>query len=271
MTTTAPDRRSAYGLVTDFDPFRRIEADTLALAEVADGHLTRPVPSCPGWTVADLVWHLTEVHHFWGAIVAGRVQDPAEVANAARPADDAELVPALRAGVERLVATLRAAAPREPVWTWAAQRDVAFVVRHQAQEAAVHRWDAERAVGLDVPLDATAATDGVEEFLQVTTPFRNDDAEPMDGRLTLVAADTGLRWAVEEDAEGTARWHRLAGDAETDTETDTDTETGGSGTVLRAPASDLLLYLFGRRPAAALDVTGEVGVAERFARRNPTD
>ena len=235
------------------------------------------MPSCPGWTVADLVWHLTEVHHFWGAIVAGRVQDPAEVAGAARPADDAELVPALRAGVERLVATLRAAAPREPVWTWAAQRDVAFVVRHQVQEAAVHRWDAERAVGLDVPLDATAATDGVEEFLQITTPFRNDDAEPMGGRLALVAADTGLRWAVEEDAEGTARWHRLAGDPETDTETDPATgaapgaTTGGSGTVLRAPASDLLLYLFGRRPAAALEVTGEVGVAERFARRNPTD
>ena len=23
------------------------------------------VPTCPGWTVADLTWHLTEVQHFW--------------------------------------------------------------------------------------------------------------------------------------------------------------------------------------------------------------
>ncbi|QNP56765.1 maleylpyruvate isomerase N-terminal domain-containing protein [Tessaracoccus defluvii] len=27
------------------------------------------VPSCPGWTAADLLWHLTEVHLFWGAVV----------------------------------------------------------------------------------------------------------------------------------------------------------------------------------------------------------
>jgi hypothetical protein len=41
--------------------------------------------------------------------------------------------------------------------------------------------------------------------------------------------------------------------------------------VLTAAASDLLLYLYRRRPAAALEVAGDVGVAERFARRNSTD
>jgi uncharacterized protein (TIGR03083 family) len=259
--STMTDHRAAYGLITDFDPFHRIEADTFALAEAADGRLTEQVPSCPGWTVADLVWHLAEVHAWWGALVAGLVQDPADVPDPVRPADDAELAPALRAGARRLVATLRAAEPQQRVWTWAEQKNVAFVVRHQVHEAAVHRWDGEHAVGHDVELDPTAATDGVEEFLQASTAFRNKDAEPMGGLLELVATDTGLRWAVEEGADGTVRWKRPAGDA----------PSGEPAVVLRAPAADLLLYLFGRRRAAELQVTGEVGVAERFARRNPTD
>jgi uncharacterized protein (TIGR03083 family) len=251
--------QAAFGLVTDVDPFQRIEADTAALADAAEGRLGEPVPSCPGWTVADLVWHLTEVHAWWGGVVAGRVQDPDELSAPVRPADDVELVPGLRAGVGRMVASFRSAEPHEPVWTWAEQKDVAFVVRHQVHEAAVHRWDAEHAVGVESTLHAAAATDGVEEFLQIVTPYRNSGAERMGGRLALVALDTGFGWHVEEDDEGSTRWRRARGLPEE------------SDAVLRATASDLLLFLYGRRSAADLGVTGEVGVAERFARGNPTD
>ena len=52
-----------------------------------------------------------------------------------------------RAGVEHLASTLAAADPAAPVWTWARQKDAGFVIRHQAQETAVHRWDAEHAAG----------------------------------------------------------------------------------------------------------------------------
>ena len=31
-----------------------------------------PVPSCPGWTADDLLWHLGEVLWFWGTIVRER-------------------------------------------------------------------------------------------------------------------------------------------------------------------------------------------------------
>jgi uncharacterized protein (TIGR03083 family) len=257
--TAGTGHPTAYGLITDFDPFERVEAYTAALADSADGHLAEPMPSCPGWSVADLVWHLTEVHAWWGALVAARAQDHTEVADPVRPDDDATLVPGLVAGAGRLITTLRAAEPAEPVWTWAAQKDVAFVVRHQVHEAAVHRWDAGQAVGAEVALDAAAATDGVEEFLQTVTPYRSSGAEPLGGGLALVATDTGFGWSVEEDQEGTARWQRLAGEPE------------HAEAVLRAPAADLLLYLYRRRAACEFDVTGEVGVAQRFALRNPTD
>jgi uncharacterized protein (TIGR03083 family) len=254
------DHRSAYGLVTDFDPFRRIEADTLALADAAEGHLTAAVSSCPGWSVADLVWHLLEVQHFWGEIVAGRVQDPATVPEAVRPAE-ARLIPELRTGVARLVTSLRGAEPAEAVYSWAARRDAGFVVRHQVQEAAVHRWDADHATGRESSLDAAAATDAVEEFLEVSTPFRAEGAAAVGGSLELVAVDTGIGWVVGEDEHGSARWERLAADP----------AAQEADAVLRASASDLLLYLYRRRSAGDLQVTGDMKVAERFALRTGTD
>jgi uncharacterized protein (TIGR03083 family) len=252
------DHAATYGLVRDFDPFARIEADTSLLADAAEGRLDAPVPSCPGWSVADLLWHLQVVQRFWAAVVGGRVLDPSEIPEALRPTDDAELVPGLRSGVAQLIAALQSAGPNEPCWTWSTRKDAGFVVRHQVHEAAVHRWDGEHAVGRETPLDQAAAADGVEEFLQFSTPFREEDAAPVGGRLVLVATDVGLRWAVEEDAAGTARWERI-------TEPGTD-----AAAVLQGPAADLLLYLHKRRPAAELDVAGDVRVAERFAQRNFT-
>jgi hypothetical protein len=48
-----------------------IALQSTAFAAVAEGNLAAPVQHCPGWTVADLVNHLTEVQWFW-ALVAGR-------------------------------------------------------------------------------------------------------------------------------------------------------------------------------------------------------
>lgn len=157
-----------YGLITDYDPFARIAAESVAIADAAEGNLVAPVPTCPEWTVADLVWHLVEVQRFWGAIVAGRLQDPAQVVRLPRPADGL-LVEELRACSASLVDALRGAAPEEPVWTWASRRDAGFVVRHQVHEAAVHRYDAERSAGREHTLDPVVATDGVEEYLTHVT------------------------------------------------------------------------------------------------------
>ncbi len=39
-----------------------IRTDAAALATAARGRLADPVPSCPGWTVADLVDHVGHVY-----------------------------------------------------------------------------------------------------------------------------------------------------------------------------------------------------------------
>ncbi len=53
-------------------PDRRVElisADSNALADAAARDLTAPIPSCPGWVMADLVRHVLGVHESWCRIV----------------------------------------------------------------------------------------------------------------------------------------------------------------------------------------------------------
>jgi hypothetical protein len=81
-----------------------------------------------------------------------------------------------------------------------------------------------------------------------------------EGTLELAAVGSGIRWAVGEDEHGTARWNRLA-----------DRNDHRPDALIQASASDLLLYLYRRRPAGDLPVTGDFAVAERFALRTGTD
>src|SRR3954451_9935660 len=98
-------------------------AEAAAAAVLEHGWRAR-VPSCPGWDLADLVWHLAEVQHFWAWVVRTRAQDPSGYPEPDRK-PDAQLLASLAAASAELEAALDGAAPAEPVWTWAPRRDVA--------------------------------------------------------------------------------------------------------------------------------------------------
>jgi uncharacterized protein (TIGR03083 family) len=257
MTTWA----QRYGLVTDFDPVSTIASDSLALADAAQADMRAPVAGCPGWDASDLVWHLLEVQHFWGQVVGRRLGRYEDAESVHRPAGDDVLLRRYRDGVERFAAVLGVADPQAPAWTWAEQKDTAFVVRHQVQEAAVHRWDAETAVGRDWAIDPAAALDGVEHFLTHVTPFRVKDAEPVGGQVALVATDAGVGWLLAEDDTGDLDWRRLRADE----------EPLDALACASAPASDLLLLLYRRRRPADLDVLGAPDALDRLAARSGTD
>src|SRR5690606_40224313 len=76
-----------------------IDTESRRLAEVvAQADPQAPVPTCPGWELADLLYHLTEVHTFWSAVLARDPRDDAAVEaieedKPARPATVAELLP----------------------------------------------------------------------------------------------------------------------------------------------------------------------------------
>jgi uncharacterized protein (TIGR03083 family) len=230
-----------------------VRRDGLGLAEAAAAAGPQaPVAGCPGWDVAELVWHITGVHHFWAEIVGGRLQDPEAVPRLERPEAFPALLARFRSGVEHLAATLAAADPAAPVWTWARQKDAGFVIRHQAQETAVHRWDAERAAGRGFAIDPALAADAVDEFLEHTAVFRAEGAAPIGGAVHLHPTDGPGEWTVSEDEAGNLLVQKghIKGDA-----------------AMRGPASDLLLVLYRRLDPGALETFGDAGVLERFLAR----
>jgi uncharacterized protein (TIGR03083 family) len=110
-----------------------------------------------------------------------------------------------------------------------------------AQETAVHRVDVQSAVGDVTPVDTELAADGVDEVLDwfLVGLARHAGLGQRDG---TVAVRTGGRW-----------WRvTLAGP-----DTSLDHEPGSADATVTAEASELLLWLWGRRPRAAVDVAGD--------------
>jgi uncharacterized protein (TIGR03083 family) len=207
-------------------------ADAATEAVLARGWRA-PVPGCPGWTLADLVWHLAEVQHFWAWIVRTRATDPSAYTPPQRRPDD-ELLGWLDAGAAELEAVLAGADPAERVWTWAPQRDVAFVLRRQAQEAVVHTVDVEQVLGDVRPIPADVGLDGIDEWLDVMVPGALPHGPPAEAHpVVLHAVDAG----VERTLFPGSRPFPIA--------------------ALTGTAGDLLLALWRRVPVEVLTVHGD--------------
>jgi uncharacterized protein (TIGR03083 family) len=223
--------------------------DGEAFADVcADADLGAPVPSCPGWTVADLVYHLGEVHHFWRTIVAEQRDGWEGYERPDRPTDG-ELIRWYRDGLAALRETLAAADPAQPNWTWSTDRTAGFVIRRMAHEAAIHRWDAEQAAGRDTGVEPHLASDGIDEFLMWFADEPKEGQPAPGGSVHLHCGDVPGEWTVRMNAEGTYDIERAHAKGDC---------------AIRGSASDILLALWRRRPASTVDVVGDADVAARF-------
>jgi uncharacterized protein (TIGR03083 family) len=225
------------------DAVRR-EATTFYDRAAASPDRTVPVPSCPEWSVDDLIWHLAEVHWFWATVAEQHISDASGVEaihQPARPPSD-ELIAFGRGEVEHLLGALTGVDPATPVWTWAHRQDVGFIQRHQVQEAAVHRWDMELATGAErAPIASEIAADSIDEFLDISLPFALRDVT-LPGSVHLHCTDTAGEWVIRADGSVEATHEK-------------------AGVALRGSASELLLALYRRIPLAALDVVGDEAVA----------
>jgi uncharacterized protein (TIGR03083 family) len=229
-----------------FDTLQAIRGDSSRFALAIEGaDLSGPVPSCPEWSVRDLIGHLGGVQRFWADNVrAGDAGQPSRHEHPVPTSDD-ELVGWMRASTEELLGALGESSEAAPCWTWwSAPRTCGAVARHQAQEAAVHRWDAEASVGDASPLDAAVADDGVAEFLEV---MLGSASSTMPGSVSLVADDTGGEWIVGDQR--------------------------GPHAVVRASASDLVLLLYGRLPQSAdgIKIEGEAALLGELLGSADTD
>lgn len=237
-----------------------------ALADVFDANdPSTPVPSCGEWTLADLVWHLTEVQLFWCHVIGNRPEGPATYESPTRPADDALGAGLRTAGVD-LVELLSLADDDEQAWSWSPDQTVGFTVRRQVHESMVHAIDGLLAVGSPLPeIEPLLAADGVDELVTVMLTGTPGWAtfQPDGGVLELVASDTGDQWALQPGkvigVEPTS-----GADVELDGY-ELDDATIPTATI-EAPALDLLLWLWGRREAPATTDPAQVEAATLLRR-----
>jgi uncharacterized protein (TIGR03083 family) len=228
-------------------------SERLADAAVAAG-VDAPVPSCPGWTVTDLLDHCVRGDDWARVIVeqgkAGSTERVLLADSDPSLRGDA-LVTAFRASAQALVAALGSVTPDTPVWTFSStNRTAAFWQRRRSQETAVHRYDAELAAGTPTPIDAALAVDGLDEILTVFLPRLADNFGSMgDGTVHLHCTDVDGEWLfARRDGEITVTAEHAKGDV-----------------AARGSASDLLLFLWRRVPASQLEVFGDAEVLERFS------
>lgn len=221
-------------------------------AACADADLSQGVPSCPDFSLADLVWHLTWVHDLFRSVVHHRATDLTQHQRPERPGTD-QLLPTYRAGLAALTDELAVADPSAEVWTFTDDHSVRFVVRRLAHETAIHRWDAESAVGAAAVLDAELASDGIDEFFTHFARRGGDGAVPIGGSVHVHCTDVPGEWTfypgVDESGAPTFELVR---------------EHAKGDCALRGAASDLLLAMWRRIPIDRLDVVGDVSVAARF-------
>jgi uncharacterized protein (TIGR03083 family) len=258
-----------------------IERHSAVLAGAARGNLSARVEHCPDWSVADLVSHVTGVQWFWARIAQELPQEMPrhllqEENRPPRPESEDELLALFETCTRDLVDVLAAADQSASCWTWAPQKDVAFITRHQVQEAMVHAWDAANAAGRRLTLDADAAADAVEEFLTVSVSTAEDPAEPprpaLDGALWACACagseGPSPTWLVTDGpAPGTVAWQRVPDG--------TDPADLVDGVALVGGHTDpalFLLWLYGRvRNPFEGGASGDTDVLDRFRALTYTD
>jgi len=224
------------------------ERFSAAVARAADDGVR--VPSCPAWTVRDLVAHLGRVQRFWAAMVRrGGTEPPTERPDLPSPGAGDDLAAWYRACADDLLEAVTSTSSDREAWAWwESPHTVAAITRHQVQEAGVHRWDLEAALGRPEPLDADVAADAVDEFLEIVVPARQGE-QPW-------SRPTGVLELAATDVEG-VRHLSLTGDGPRRS----DEPEAIPLTTITAPATDLLLVLYRRVPLDAVDVRGDQALA----------
>jgi uncharacterized protein (TIGR03083 family) len=179
-----------------------LAADFALLRAVVPIDQTASVPSCPGWTVADLTRHVGEVYlHKTLAMREGEEREPWPPPELATE-DPIALLDRTYAGLRDEFAARK---PEDPAGSWYdLDPTVGFWMRRMAQETVIHRIDAELGTGQPVsPVPADLAIDGIDEVLKVFIAYGVDRwgkffADILDGSpgRTFAFRTDGAAWRV---------------------------------------------------------------------------
>jgi uncharacterized protein (TIGR03083 family) len=176
------------------------------------------------------------------------------------PEDPAALPDWVAEGAAFAEDRFRAADPATAMWGWGWPKTAGFWPRRMIHETSVHRADAELALGRAPSMDPECAADAVDELLDNlphaayfapgVAQLRGDNQA-----IGFRAADIDAAWQIflEPDGFAWARHDEYADDS-ADVEAALTTPT----------VTDLVLTLYGRRPVADGEVTGDASLVERW-------
>jgi uncharacterized protein (TIGR03083 family) len=230
-----------------------LEADFQRLRDVAAGaDPGAEVPTCPGWTMTDLLRHVGAVYlHKVECMRLGR--DPGSWPPAGL--DKEPPLELLDRSYAALTAEFAARRPEDRSFTWyEPDQSVAFWIRRMAQETVIHRVDGELAAGSPVAgIPDDLAADGIDELLVAfvqygTTNWPEEFADmlkPAGDRLVSVVTPQ-QSWLLRL----TSRDVRVDGSA-----------AGRPAATVQGPAADVLLWVWGRGGEAAAPTGDEETVA----------
>jgi len=228
---------------------------TALLAEHAGGvPVDASVPTCPEWTLRELVEHIGQTQQFVASIVEDRVSDPSQLSTSfsAAPADRDAWGAWLTEGASRLTGAFADAGIDAPVWNPSgdSRSGAQFWLRRVFAETIIHRADAAATADVAYDVDAELAADVITDQLDMLTSpgwaaMVPESAEALRGNgrtLHLHAGDAG-DWFIERGPDG-ATWRHGDGDADA---------------TVSGPAATLMLVLTRRLPIAdaGLQVSGD--------------
>ncbi|AGZ42549.1 maleylpyruvate isomerase family mycothiol-dependent enzyme [Actinoplanes friuliensis] len=248
------------------DLLRLMEERTTAFraAVAAAPSLDAQVPTCPEWTLFDLVQHLGEGRRRWAGIVAAGPADAQPPFSPPPPPREREaLLDWFTASTEQLQTALREAGPDRGCWTWWGEsqspRTTGAVARHQLQQVAVHTYDAQVTIGAPQPLPEDVALDGVDEFL--TTCVATTAAWPHEPAIVDYHATEGPSWRLWFTAEG-AKTARLSTPI-----ADPDPEMAYVSA--RGTANELVMFFYDRIQMDSVKVEGDTRVFDQLIAWEP--
>jgi uncharacterized protein (TIGR03083 family) len=233
-----------------------LEREGIRLADAASRiSLDARIPTCPDWSLRDLVRHVGGVHHW----AAGHIRQPTDrIAGVAdlrellgEWPDDHELIDWYRAELSSLVGALRAAPSDLQTATFLAHDGpLSFWARRQMHEATIHRIDVQLAGGSNDPVPASQAADGIDEMLTGFAVRRHVKFRSPEPRHIVIAPDDSeIRWTLSITDQPLVVDRQVASDADT-------TVRGLSDVIFRV--------LWNRLPATAAPIEGDAGLIDRF-------
>ncbi|MFF4590403.1 maleylpyruvate isomerase family mycothiol-dependent enzyme [Streptomyces sp. NPDC001388] len=210
------------------------------VAALEDADLTTPVPSCPGWTLADLDKHTGSVQRWFSSLLHARIQEPPRKreVDLRLPERQEEYADWLADSATVAAQAFAATDPDLPMWAWGVDQHARFWARRMLFETLMHRVDSDLALGRHPTVDRPLAVDGSDEFL-VNLPFATSFAPNVaqlrgpDVTIRFHATDDEGNWLVRLRPDG------FGLDANPDAAETADATVHGR-------AADLLLLVYGR-------------------------